>query len=64
VEEGLELLARRNGSEPNPDVSVWDALDPGDPRNQVVRGGVGWPLKVKQKLILMGSFLASALLEP
>ena len=34
VEEGLELLARRNGSEPNPDVSVWDALDPDDPRNQ------------------------------
>ncbi len=34
VEEGLELLARRNGSEPNLDVSVWDALDPDDPRNQ------------------------------
>ena len=34
VEEGLELLARRNGSEANPDINVWDALDPEDPRNQ------------------------------
>ena len=34
VEEGLELLARRNGSEPTPGVNVWDALDQDDPRNQ------------------------------
>jgi hypothetical protein len=34
VEEGLELLARRNGSDPNPGIDVWDALDPDDARNQ------------------------------
>ena len=34
VAEGLELLARRNGSEPTPGINVWDALELDDPRNQ------------------------------